>query len=565
MTKNILWLGTVLLVAGISACTAPWEQLPEQVVITAEPTIRLPLGDPLKGEDSLGAALQAALDIDASRMGLMELYDYTDPEYPQDRKFLGYQTLIREEIALGEYQATLQPSSDDLTGLPSSVQLKDYLPPSLSLPTTLEKPLAIPLNATLTIEHEKIKQIQGTASGLTLVCKGSKTIPDSITVKSPQLQLDSTKTKEKGDLAFGPVMTFTGGDFTLNSQEGVIQIAITITMTFTEILDTKDISLTPAFIFNWTQAELDLQEDLGENLLGTYPDLEAGGKPMDVSSLKESLFKGKLQFQTIPLYVYVNGPRPWFEDGNMRMNLALSYRRDAGDGEVQESLHQGPIDPVVLPGIQPKGTAYSPKTGVDKLSYSIQGDVGPVFNQYPKEMGFTYGLTIDHYRISPAMLKEEALVFEAAMVLVLPLTFTVGEDIDLAEDMDFALPDFGDADMLGREAAGAGSQVFDFVQGMSLELAVDNQLGLDGEIRLYANKLVREAQGEPLDTLGLTGKSSLELSREELRDIWPFSPAFDICIPQGRELVIHRTVQDNPFSLKLSLSLAGSISQEINL
>jgi hypothetical protein len=535
--------------------------MPEKVVITADPTIRLPLGDPLKGEASLGEELKKALDIDASSIGLNQLYDYTDPGAPQDRKFLWYQTLLKQEIALGEYKNTLQVGSDDLTGLPPAVNLKEHLPPSLpSLPMTLPVPIEIPLQGTITIEHAKIMEIQGRNSGLTLVCKGSKTIPDSISVKANALNLNMTKTKEMGEVVFGPVMTFTGGEFTLTPTDGIITIDIAITMTFSEIVDTNDIGITPGFIFNWTQAELDLSDDVGADLEGSYPDEQKGEKPIDISALKDSLFKGKLLFKEVPLYVYVNGPGSWFEKENIGMNLT------AEAGETSEKLHDGPISAVSLPVINPSGQSYAPKTGITRLPCStIPGDLAPVFKTYPEALGFEYDITIKQYIVTPAMLQEDALTFAAAIALILPLDFTVGETINLAKDMkDFPMPDFGDADLLGREQAGEGSQVFDFIKRVRLDVAVDNKLGLDGEIWLYANKTVQE-NGDPLKTLGLQGSSQLELTQENLRETWPFSPAFDIIIPKDKELHIKRTMSDNPFGLQLSIRLDGSITQEISL
>lgn len=568
MTKKILWLWVALAGAGVNSCTSPLEQIPEKVVITADPTIRLPLGDPLKGDNSLGEELNKALNIDASSIGLTQLYDYIDPQKPQDRKFLMYQTLLKQEIAVAEYKNTLSLGSDDLTGLPKAVKLKDYVPSQLPpLPAKLPS-FDIPLNGTVTLTHEKIKRIQGRNSGLSLVCKGSKTIPDAITVESKALNLNLTKTKEKGEVLFGSVMTFTGGVFTLTQDQGKIGIDITITMTFTEIVDTNDIGITPGFIFNWTEAELDLRAEIGENLTGLYPDTEHEEKPMDLSTLKESLFKGKLKFQEIPFYLYVHGPAVWFADDNMGMNLGVSYKTEPAGGRAIEPLHEGPIVPVPLPVINPTGQSYGPKTGVARLPSSISGDLKEVFNQYPVELGFTYAITIDRYIITPAMLEENALTFEAAMALILPLAFRVGETINLAEDVKgFSMPDFGEADLLGREQADAGSQVFDFLKGIRLDITVDNTLGLDGEIKLYANKILQQ-RAEPEDLLGvlsLQGTSRLELTQEDLRDTWPFSPAFDISIPQGKELYIKRTTSDNPFGLKLSIRLDGSITQEISL
>ncbi|MDR0721785.1 MAG: hypothetical protein LBF75_03170 [Treponema sp.] len=562
MKKKIGWLWLALVGAGIISCTSPLEQIPEKVVITTDPTIRLPLGDPLKGENSLGEELKKALDIDASSIGLTQLYDYTDPEAPQDRKFLWYQTLLKQEIALGEYKNTLQVGSDDLTGLPKTVNFKQYLPSNLpSLPVTLPTPIEIPLKGTITIEHEKIKEIQGRNSGLTLVCKGSSTIPDAIQVVSTALNLDLTKTKEKGEVRFGPAMTFTGDAFTLTQNEGIITIDINIIMIFREIVDTNDIGITPGFIFNWTQVELDLSGDIGADLEGSYPDTQQGEKPIDLSTLKESLFKGKLQFKTIPLYVYVNGPGPWFEDENIGMNLA------AVAGETPNTdLHEGPISAVSLPVINPSGQSYAPKTGITRFPCSSSGELASVFNTYPEALGFEYSITIDRYIITPAMLQEDAITFEAAIAFMLPLDFTVVDSINLAEDMEgFSMPDFGEADLLGRDQAGASSQVFDFIKGIRLDMVVDNRLGLDGEIKLYANKIIQENKGDPLEILSLQGTSQLELTQEDLRETWPFSPAFDISIPEGKELNIKRTVSDNPFGLTLSIRLDGSITQEISL
>jgi hypothetical protein len=562
MTKKAVWLWLALVGTGINSCTSPLEQMPEKVVITADPTIRLPLGDPLKGNTSLGEELKKALDIDAKSMGLEQLYDYTDPGAPQDRKFLLYQELVKQEIDLKDYKTVLQVESDDLQGLPNTVNFKQYLPSVLpSLPAILPA-IDITLNGTVTLANANIQEIQGDNSGLSLVCKGSKTIPNAIRVQSEALNLDQTK--EQGDVVFGPLMTFMGDAFILEQQDGKITIDIEITMTFTKIVDTNDIGITPGFIFNWTQVKLDLSEDIGEDdLTGSYPDTEE--KPITLKDLKESLFQGKLQFQEIPLYMYVSGPEQWFENENIVMNLKVFYTVEAGEAST-EPLHDGPIGAVSLPVINPSGQSYGPKTSISHLPSSISGNLASVFNQYPVELGFTYEMRIQRYIITPAMLNADTLTFEAAIALILPLAFTVKEAINLAQDMqDFSMPDFGDKDLLGRKDADESSQAFDFIKGIRLAIEVDNRLGLDGAITLYANKILQETGGAPLGTLGLQGASSLELTQEDLRGTWPFSPAFDIRIPADTELKIKRTIDDNPFGLTLTIWVEGAINQEISL
>ena len=249
------------------------------------------------------------------------------------------------------------------------------------------------------------------------------------------------------------------------------------------------------------------------------------------------------------------------------MNLTAKAKVTVEAEEISDELQNGPISPVSLPVINPSGKSYAPKTGIIGLPYSISGNLAPVFNKYPKEMGFAYSINIGQYIITPAMLQEDALAFEAAIALILPLAFTVGEEINLADDIDgFTMPDFGEADLLGREQAGEGSQVFDFIKGIQLDVTVDNKLGLDGEIRLYANN-IQDQKGPLLGTLNLEGSSQLPLTKEELsrEETWPFSPAFDIIIPEGNELHIKRTMSDNPFGLQLSIRLDGSITQEISL
>ncbi|MHB9291404.1 hypothetical protein Holit_00480 [Hollandina sp. SP2] len=561
MIKKIGRLCLALAGAGIVSCTSPLEQMPEKVVITSDPAIHLPLGDPLKGENSLGEELKKALNIDASSIGLSQLYDYTDPEASQDRKFFWYEPIFTQEVELGEYKNALQLGSDDIEGLPTKVELKDELSNLPSLPTRLDIPKEIKLTGTITITNDKIMNIWGMNSGLSLVCKGSKTIPDSIRVESIALNLDSTKTKAKGEVVFGPVMTFIGNAFILTPQDKEITIDIAITMTFTEIVDTHDIGITPGFIFNWTEVELDLEQDIGTGLNGSYPDTQNGDQSIDVSALKQSLFNGKLQFKEIPLYVYVNGPEQWFENDNMSMYLA------AATGEDEKIVQDGSTSPVSLPVINLSGQSYAPKTGVASLPSSGSGDLASVFNNYPDDLRFKYDIKVARYIITPAMLTKDALTFEGAIAFILPLDFMVEDEINLAQDMqDFSMPNFGDKDLFGREDAGAGSQVFDFIKGIRLDMEVDNRLGLDGEIKLYSNKNDQEA-GKELseEPLSLQGISYLELTQEKLSETWPFAPAFDIIIPQGKTLTVKRSMSDNPFELKLSIRLDGSITQEISL
>ncbi|MDR1986403.1 MAG: hypothetical protein LBP88_05455 [Treponema sp.] len=555
MTKKIRRLWAVLAGAGILSCTSPLEQMPEKVVVTADPAIRLPLGDPLKGESSLGEQLKTALNIDPGSTGLTSLYDYVDPEARQDRKFFLYQTLFKQEIKLEEYKKAL--GSKDIAGMPNAVKFKDKLPSGKSPPYSLTPALEIPINGTITITNDKIKGISGNRAGLKLICsRFGKTRPDSITVHSEVLNF--TKTKEAGEVKFGQAMVFTGDDeFVLTPESGKIKIDFAITMTFTEIADDKDIGITPEFIFEWTEAELDLADLISSaDLQGSYP--AEGEESINLASLQASLFGGKLAFKEIPFFVYVNGPKPWFEEENIKM---LSLKAVTG-GSTETSLYDGPISPASLPRIHLSGQGYAPKTGVARLPSSVSADLAEVFNAYPEALTFDYSITVERYIITPAMLQGDALAFEGAIAFILPLHFTATEEIDLAEDVGgFEPPGFGEEDLLGREDAGADSQVFDFIRGIRLDLEVYNSLGLDGEIKLYAN----DAKEDLLNTLSLQGSSSVDLTKERLRGIYPFAPAFDIIIPQDTELRIKRSVSDNPFGLNLSIRLDGSITQEISL
>ncbi|MDR1955964.1 MAG: hypothetical protein LBQ30_03840 [Treponema sp.] len=572
MIKKVL--GMFLAIMVIHSCSSPLEQLPKKVRITANPTINLPLGDPLKGDDRLGEELKKALDINASSIGLEHLYDYVDPAASQDRKFLLYQVLVNQTIELEEYKQLLQVLPDEITGLPRTVSFKPYLPPGLppvTLPTIIE--IRIPpegQSAQVKLTSDQVRKISGTNSGLSLLCSGSKTIPEYIKVTSKALNLEATRKKEDKQIFFGSALSFTGGDFTLEPDPATAQITIdlSITMGFKEILDTNDITIKPEFIFNWTEVELKPPSDLVRDLQGTYPPKDAGS--IDLSTLKKAFFKGKLQFTEIPLYGYVNGPHEWFNENNITLKLEASYTASEGTASKTTVLHNGPIGTVSLPLVNPpKGSPYTPTIGLASLPTSVLSDLVGIFNDYPKQLTITYAIQIHQYSITPTMLNEDRLSFEAALGLVMPLQFTVGAaDINLAEDLEgFTMPDFGKNDIFGRDRADASDQVFNSLKAIRLNMGLHNTLGLEGTITLYANKQIQEAMGDPLGIIPMQGTSRLELTREKLQEPanFPFSPAFAIRIPAHTELRIKRTLDDNPFSLKLSIQVAGTVMQEFDL
>jgi hypothetical protein len=562
MTKNaFIYVCWIAVVVWINACTSPLEQLPEKVRVTANPTINLPLGDPLKGSNNnLGESLRNALTIDADTLGLDGLYDYVDPTDRETQKFLMYRSLVETEIAVTEYNTALTMNSKQIEGLPTKVSFASQLPP-LPLPFSLPEPLDIPLNGEIRLEQENIQQVWGNASGLSLTCSGSKTIPEYITVTSKALNLDVRK--EKHEITFGRAMTFTGGEFELvASDQGIITIDIAITMGFKDIVDTKDITIKPEIIFNWSKVELNLANEITSQ--GSYPDSDA--EALTISGLKESLLNGKLRFDSIPLYLYVDGPALWFADGNITLSLDVESLKDGE--QTMKSLEKDTA--IARSGMPEITNPYKPKQDLTAQPASFESDgLTEVFNAYPEALRFKYKIDIKQFIVTPDMLRGGNIAFKTAIAMVIPLALTAGQDIDLAEDLaEFDMPNFGDKDMFGRSNAGASGDAFDFMESISVDITLNNALGLDGMIQLYANLEQQEAK-QPLAILGMTGSASrIQLTREDLKDPanFPFSPVFDFIIPRDTKLAIKRTLLDNnPFSIALKIRVKGNIHQEFDL
>ncbi|MDR1955592.1 MAG: hypothetical protein LBQ30_01905 [Treponema sp.] len=563
MMKKAVWLWCGAL---FCACTSPLEQMPEKILITANPTINLPLGDPLKGSDiNLGTALQDAMNIDPGAIGLDQLYTYVDPAESDVRKFVMYQMLVDKTFDLKEYRDVLTVSSSAIEGLPSRVDFAAELPVLPPLPASL--PLVVPVDlptGTIVLEHDKIGKLTGSNSGLSLICSGSQTKPEYITMVSQALNLNVTK--EKRDITLGSPLTFTGGDFSLEPEDGKITIDIAISMGFKDIVDTKAMTIKPGIIFHWTEAELNLGDDIPSS--GSFPEESGGGKGIDLAPLKTSLFNGKLQFDTIPLYLYLDGPAPWFTNGNI--TLALSAASGEGEPTPLENKHET-LTATSPPVFEATKTEYRPSKGLASLPSSFEtDDLTAIFNAYPENLRFNYAIEIGKCIVNPDMLKADRLGFKAALVMALPLRFTITDDIDVAEDMDgFAMPDFGTADMFGRESADASAEAFDFIERISVDMTIHNALGLDGMVYLYANSQGKEAgKTAALGEISMTGVAgSVLLSREDLKKPanYPFSPAFEIIIPQGTEFSIKRVIADDPFSIFLKIAVEGKIEQEIDL
>jgi hypothetical protein len=498
-------------------------------------------------------------------MGLDGLYDYFDPTDRETQKFLAYQSLAETEIPVADYKAALTMDSKNIEGLPTKVSFAPQLPPG-PLPLSLPESLVITLTGTIRLGHEKIQYIWGNASGLSLTCSGSKTIPEYIIVTSEVLDLNVRKEKQKQEIAFGAAMAFTGGEFELKSDQGNITIDITITMGFKDIVDTKDITIKPEIIFNWTKAELNLDDKVTSE--GSYPDQNTSA--LTLAGLKAPLLNGKLHFDSIPLYLYLDGPAPWFADGNIALDLNVAYGQDGEQTKPLENIRAEDMA-IARSGMPEITNPYKPKQDLAAQAAYFESDgLTEVFNEYPEALRFKYKITIKQCIVTPDMLTGGSITFKAAMAMVIPMTFIAKEDIDFAKDVDgFAMPNFGKEDMFGRSHAEDSGDAFDFMESISIDITLNNALGLDGIIRLYANQKQQEAGLTPLETLSMTGSASLiHLTREDLKNQanFPFSPAFDIIIPQETKLAIKRTLLDNnPFSIALKIRVKGNIQQEFDL
>jgi hypothetical protein len=249
-----------------------------------------------------------------------------------------------------------------------------------------------------------------------------------------------------------------------------------------------------------------------------------------------------LQFRTVTGYLYFNGPATLLRKGDLSLDLTINNGTNPvktgvftlSPTSLPDPLPQG--DPVTRP-LSPKPEARIDLTGVlndpanKKLNFEYSISSRPSIEIPPEDL--------------PAFLEEFNTPLTIYLAIVLPLWFTAPEPIPVLVADEASRPDSSaiatdeeGTDLFGREGGDASDTLQKMLNNMSslgLNVSVTNNLGVGGFFTM--NKGVRPVADRPsplaplddaLGRIGLSGNSTVTLSKAEIEATNPFNPVFEL-------------------------------------
>jgi hypothetical protein len=352
---------------------------------------------------------------------------------------------------------------------------------------------------------------------------------------------------------------------------------------------------TQAFIIRMKLMDLDLRtvfDVLPPSLPAlpgiTPPDIEidfekAGISPVggvhtgfELKNIQNILGKYKgLQFRSIPVYFYIQGPARIFENENITASIK-ALDGDAGTS-VADLLSGQPVSPCAFPVFpdsdgEPMTEPLSPKP-------ETRFDLKDILNQDnpPEKMDFEYEINVGNitvkYEDLPAIREDFQTPLSAVLVLVLPFQFSVRENVPILSESNTD-PDAGaihlleeGKDLFGRnsvddESTGAAQDVLKRMQSLVIRVNIENNLGLTGYAPIYGAKPNPDDPKENLlGSIGLSGSSIIAIPKS--KTVYPFNVWVEMYLGEGQNFDIKRQAEDSAV-LPLKLSLGVVVKTRIN-
>jgi hypothetical protein len=324
-----------------------------------------------------------------------------------------------------------------------------------------------------------------------------------------------------------------------------------------------------------TDIEIDFgnNENLTSFLKGTQPNPGVDLKPiLDILNKYQGL-----QFRSIPIYFYIQGPARIFKNDNVTIKLtALPL---PGTELFPEGTVVSPCDLPIFPSPGAAMTGkLSPKS---KTSSDLEG----VLNKEnpPEKLVFDYDIGIGPITVKSDELSELKKEFDtplsATMVVVLPLMFRASQEIPILSEKNkdedakaIHLLEEG-KDMFGRssgeESDSAMNELLDRMQSLVIRTNIENNLGLSGFAPVYSKKPPssdlpedgEDGAGKRLGEIKLSGPSSISISKKDFT--YPFNIWLEMYLGAGQEFAIKRPAEDSN-ALPLKLSLTVTVKTRIN-
>jgi hypothetical protein len=320
----------------------------------------------------------------------------------------------------------------------------------------------------------------------------------------------------------------------------------------------------------------------------TLPDIEidferAGISPIggtqkgfELKEIQNILGKYKgLQFRSIPVYFYIQGPDRIFANGNITASIK------ALDGEagtsVADLLSGQPVNPCAVP-VFPDSEDV-PMTEPLRQKPETRFDLKDILNQDnpPEKLDFEYEINIGTIKIKyedlPAIRQDFQTPLSAVLVLVLPFQFSASKDIPILSESNTD-PDAGaihlleeGKDLFGRNSADDESEsttkdMLERMQSLVIQVNIENNLGLAGYAPVYGAKPnPADPKENLLGSIGFSGSSSIAIPKSKV--VYPFNVWVEMYLEEGQNFDIKRQAED-PAVLPLKLSLGVVVKTRIN-
>jgi hypothetical protein len=300
----------------------------------------------------------------------------------------------------------------------------------------------------------------------------------------------------------------------------------------------------------------------------------------DLSGIQDILgaYDG-LKFRSVPVYLYVSGPKRIFDDDNVTVSVtALGGDNTRLPGG--KLLSDKPVTPQTAPvfpyskddsmtGPLPDPSVLSAELDAKpKLSFDLAAILN--MDNPPSSLKFEYTIKIEpvtvKYTEREAVKKDFDTPLSAILAVVLPLQFDVTKDVPIlaGEDAISLLEEEGD--LFGRvseddEGSASMKDIFEMLRSLVININIENNIGLAGYAPVYKGKPNSENEEEEeeenlLGKISLSGLSGISLSKPEIA--YPFNIWVEMYLGKDQVFEIKRLPEEGteaPPPLKLSLSI----------
>ncbi|MDR2517626.1 MAG: hypothetical protein LBC88_09645 [Spirochaetaceae bacterium] len=270
-----------------------------------------------------------------------------------------------------------------------------------------------------------------------------------------------------------------------------------------------------------------------------------GSQNLDVSSLMAPLDGYPLDFRTVNVYLFVDGPPALFAGNAVTVTTLTANGTSLLTGQ--------PVGRVPLPALPASGAPLEKPLRPAPAPVSLAA----VFNARPSAVALSYDIAING-SLSIGDLRRNPAV-SAYLVLEMPLEFVITSDFPIP--VNASPPETKISISDGVFADAGADEIIRRLEHLTLETAIKNNLGLAGFVAVNTGDYGPGAA--PLGRINLDGASTVRFTKTTIEDNRPFPLWAEIVLEAGQFINIKRQ-NDPAHTSPVEMSLAVRVKTSLH-